>query len=417
MEFVNLTPHQISVYLPDDTVRLLPPSGQIARLVDPSGPRHVQPLGDLPAALYTPLEGRRLDGLPPPKSGTVYVCSILCLSAALALGRLDVVAPDTDSGSVRVPRGEPNAGALLGTTRLLLAGDGPPAYRLVTGSATHDGAAPRDLDLFGWRHSEGELPLAMPALARVCWPAGTALTPGSVDVTAREAVERARRGDLPIDYHAVCPVLGADGAWEIRVPVWAEEDPSQPTLLWHSPCAREVRVVRDVLTTGPAQLRCYAATGVLPDYTVHGLADHGRTGNLVVELRCDGEAPGYRGCGLLAWRRAASRLSPAQIAALPAHVYAFVGTLLAYGEEDMRDIADMASAAVALRRSGALPSADSDSSEIRRHRDTCCMPGSSDSVTYYWDPSEERWMTPYAYASDVGGYGYDTFADVLAVWS
>jgi hypothetical protein len=386
MEFINLTPHSITVYLPDGTTRVISASGQIARLVDPSGPRQISPIGHMPAALYSPIDGRRLEGLPDPRSGVVYITSILCLPTAQALGRYDVAAPDTDTGAVRAPitvvDGRRSGGDLLGTTRLLYAGDPEPAYRLVTGSYTVPGAAPRDLDMLGYGYDGVPWPAVDPLVCRLH-------TPGGV-------------GHLPVDYHAVRPVLGADGAWEIRVPVWAAEDPSQPTLLWHSPCARPVRVVRDVLRTGPAQIRRYAATGVMPDFDDPGLDDHGRNGHLVVEMTAGSDDVGYRGCGLLAWRRAAERLTEEQMAALPEHVLEFLRALIGYGPLDLQDVAMHA----------AQPSEDP-----MRRRDRNGAPAGSGIVTYYWHSTQQQWTTPYAYASGGGVYGYATFADVLAVWS
>jgi hypothetical protein len=400
MEFVNLTPHSITIYLPDGTTREIPASGQVARLVDPSGPRQISPIGDMPAALYSPLDGRRLDGLPEPRTGVVYITSILCLPTAQALGRYDVAAPDTDTGAVRTPvttvSGKRTGGDLLGTTRLLYAGDPVPAYRLVTGSATHGHGTPRDLDILGWADAPigrehrvivGSIPMSLDAES-VYWRCA-------------------------IDYHEVRPVLGRDGAWEIRVPVWAEEDPSRPTLLWHSPCARTVRVVRDVLTTGPAQIRRYAATGVMPDFDGPGLADHGQSGHLVVEMTAGSDDIGYRGCGLLAWQRAFARLSVAELRALPDHVQEFAEALLGRWDGVTRRAPDLHAVATAAAMDVHAPSPRGDT----RTRDANGAPGSSGIVTYYWDHTRAQWTTPYAYASGSGVYGYDTFADVLGVWS
>lgn len=375
MEFVNLTPHAIVIYLPDGTTREIPPSGQVARLVDPSGPRPLSPVGGLPSALYSPLDGRRLDGLPEPRTGTVYITSILCLPVAQALGRLDVAAPDTDTGAVRVPKGQPRAGELLGVTRLIYAGDEPPAYRLVTGSATHGHGTPRDLDILGW----SDAPIGREHRVIV----------GSMPMSADSESDYWRGA---IDYHEVTPTIGLDGAWEIRVPVWADEDPSRPTLLWHSPCARPVRVVRDVLRTGPAQLRRYAATGVMPDFADYAMPDHGESsGALVVEMTVGGDAPGYRGCGLSAWRRAAERLSEAQITALPAHVQDLIRAVMTV------DLAHI----VERHARPATP---------EQLADMGGRPAASHAVTYYWHP-DGYWTTPY------GQRRYATFADVLAVWS
>lgn len=391
-KFVNLTPHAIVIYRDGEPVLTIEASGQTARLVDASGPQRVSPIGDVPAVIYSPLDGRRLDGLPEPVSGTVYITSILCLPTARALGRYDVAAPDTDGGAVRVPRGEPGAGSLLGVTRLVYAGDEPPAYRLLTGSATYGTGTPRDIDVLGYGHAAAGEPLGVHC--RIAYPAA------SLDLESDYW-----RG--AIDYHEVTPTIGLDGAWEIRVPVWDDADPSRPTLLWHSPCARPVRVVRDVLRTGPAQLRRYAALGIMPTWDPQDTAPaHGEdSAALVAELSTDGVAPGYRGCGLMAWRRAAQRLTAAQLAALPAHVCEFLVTLTEVPETRLSQVAQRARVCTdALRR-------EQEIADPQQRADAYGSPGASAVVTYFWHPAG-YWTTPCGERRQ-----YATFSDVLDVWA
>ena len=94
-KIVNLTPHDITI----TDGPTFPPSGTVARVsvqqVDAGAingiPVKTQTFGDI------------VD-LPAPQDGTVFIVSAIVLAAAKAVGRTDVVAPDT-SNAVRNDQG------------------------------------------------------------------------------------------------------------------------------------------------------------------------------------------------------------------------------------------------------------------------------------------------------------------------
>jgi len=91
MKIVNLTPHEISVLLPDGTTRKIAPSGKVARVATTT-----QDAGSLEGIPVVRQTYGAVEGLPEPQEGTVYIVSALVLSAVKALGgRTDVYAPDT----------------------------------------------------------------------------------------------------------------------------------------------------------------------------------------------------------------------------------------------------------------------------------------------------------------------------------
>lgn len=114
MEFVNLTPHQVTLFLPNGEKMIFPASGQIARVaVKSAPPREIEgiPVPVLPAPEYGEVEG-----LPEPQPGRAYIVSGLVL--ARCHGRTDVFAPATgpQDGAVR-----DDAGRIVGVTKLLAA--------------------------------------------------------------------------------------------------------------------------------------------------------------------------------------------------------------------------------------------------------------------------------------------------------
>ena len=94
-KIINLTPHDIVI----TDGPTFPPSGTVARVSvqqvdvgDINGiPVKTQTFGDIV-------------GLPAPQDGTVFIVSAIVLAAAKAVGRTDVVAPDT-SNAVRNDQG------------------------------------------------------------------------------------------------------------------------------------------------------------------------------------------------------------------------------------------------------------------------------------------------------------------------
>lgn len=96
-EIVNLTPHTIRIYLDSTQVVTLPTSGEIARL--PTFQIETDPLGLIP--VVRTVYGK-IEGLPEPKPGVVYVVSSLVARAAK---REDVLAPDTGITALKDPSG------------------------------------------------------------------------------------------------------------------------------------------------------------------------------------------------------------------------------------------------------------------------------------------------------------------------
>ena len=102
MKIVNLTPHEIVLFPPDDggedvndPIVVIPPSGTVARCS-----ANTEQIGfvedDETDGYRIPLTHTvlgDLEGLPPPQDGTVYICSLLAATAAAKLGRRDVVVP------------------------------------------------------------------------------------------------------------------------------------------------------------------------------------------------------------------------------------------------------------------------------------------------------------------------------------
>jgi hypothetical protein len=91
---VNLTPHNIVFREPHEEVQVFPPSGDVARLST-----IVTPIGDL----LNSIEYGKVEGLPEPKKGTIYLVSNMVLSHLR--DRLDVLSPDTANHVVRAKDG------------------------------------------------------------------------------------------------------------------------------------------------------------------------------------------------------------------------------------------------------------------------------------------------------------------------
>lgn len=113
VEIVNLTPHDITLFVGDASISI-PPSGQIARVSEiPSQeePRAILFQGNL-VQIRTTTWGPVV-GLPAPQSGTLYVVSGIVKDAVKSVNplRTDVVSPDTGLGVVRTSEGK-----IAGTT-------------------------------------------------------------------------------------------------------------------------------------------------------------------------------------------------------------------------------------------------------------------------------------------------------------
>jgi len=108
MEFVNLTPHEVTIVY-KDTVRTLPPSGEVARVK----PIEV-PVGDLDGIPVIRRAWGPIEGLPEPAPGVRFLVSALVLERVPPL-RHDVLAPDTGATALRDP-----AGIVVAVRRLVI---------------------------------------------------------------------------------------------------------------------------------------------------------------------------------------------------------------------------------------------------------------------------------------------------------
>jgi hypothetical protein len=115
-KLINLTPHPITIVVGEDKVEI-PPSGQVARVTQGYRDLGTLELGDTNIPVVASTYGD-IAGLPPEEPGVFYVTSGLVAQAAWAMGRLDVLAPDTGAGAVRDEQGR-----IVGVTRLIASPD------------------------------------------------------------------------------------------------------------------------------------------------------------------------------------------------------------------------------------------------------------------------------------------------------
>ena len=107
VRFTNLTPHEIVILDgQNNVIAKIPPSGTVARVE--SGEELISEINGIP--VYRTTYGV-VTGLPEPEPGTVYIVSIVVLSALKEKGidRKDVVAPNTNPskhGAVRDSAGK-----------------------------------------------------------------------------------------------------------------------------------------------------------------------------------------------------------------------------------------------------------------------------------------------------------------------
>ena len=113
VNLINLTPHDLTVYLADGTTLTIPPSGVVARVSQDYTPLGTLNLGNAQVPLVATTYGE-IQGLPDPQDGTLFLVSALVAQAAWAQGRKDVLAPDTGAGAVR-----DSDGKIIGVRRLL----------------------------------------------------------------------------------------------------------------------------------------------------------------------------------------------------------------------------------------------------------------------------------------------------------
>lgn len=113
MTFVNLTPHEITMYVKHlggdpEVIDRIPSSGEVARVTSDQTVTHT--INGIPCVInsFGPVEG-----LPVPQQNTIYIVSSLVESQVS--GRDDVYGPDTSpKGAVRNEYGQ-----IIGCTRLV----------------------------------------------------------------------------------------------------------------------------------------------------------------------------------------------------------------------------------------------------------------------------------------------------------
>lgn len=113
MQFVNLTPHAITLRTPEGVDIVVAPSGQQARVQNPPAAQ-VGIVAGVP--VYAAQQGGTVSGIPDPALGTIYIVSGMVLASVV--GRPDVMAPGTGpaDGAIR------ENGQIVAVTRLICAG-------------------------------------------------------------------------------------------------------------------------------------------------------------------------------------------------------------------------------------------------------------------------------------------------------
>ncbi|MDI3329088.1 MAG: hypothetical protein QJR06_11090 [Alicyclobacillaceae bacterium] len=94
MNLINLTAHDITIFAENGEKVVIPKSGQTARVTSVAVPVSYVLMGTIEIPLVETRFGG-IEGLPDPEPGVLYVASALAAQAAVAQGRVDVVAPDT----------------------------------------------------------------------------------------------------------------------------------------------------------------------------------------------------------------------------------------------------------------------------------------------------------------------------------
>lgn len=116
MAIINLTPHDITVFLSNDEKKIYPRSGRVARVSVKA-----EPIGEVDGVPTVQIEYGEIEGLPERPDGNYYIVSVLVLQAA---ERLDhpmlpwLLAPDTGPESAV----RDDQGRIVGVRRFVVAG-------------------------------------------------------------------------------------------------------------------------------------------------------------------------------------------------------------------------------------------------------------------------------------------------------
>jgi hypothetical protein len=101
--YLNMTPHIIVLDNGGDS-RIFPPCGQVARVIT-AEPSPLPPEDGVPVFLFD--STGRVEGLPTPSQGTVYIVSLFVGTHPSVKGRRDVIFPRTgpNDGAIRNDKG------------------------------------------------------------------------------------------------------------------------------------------------------------------------------------------------------------------------------------------------------------------------------------------------------------------------
>ncbi|MCD6348207.1 MAG: hypothetical protein J7L91_01100 [Candidatus Korarchaeota archaeon] len=98
-ELVNLTPHEIALYVDGEVIKI-PPSGKVARLETEKELEFALEVQGS-EVLVRRVKYKEVNGLPEPRDGIFYITS---LAVAQAVHRNDIIVPDT-SDAIRDEKG------------------------------------------------------------------------------------------------------------------------------------------------------------------------------------------------------------------------------------------------------------------------------------------------------------------------
>lgn len=104
MEFINLTPHAISIQV-GGVAHRFEPTGDLARVATAEDDGGFLDLGGGSLIPVLTRKAGAVTGLPAPEPGKYILVSGMVLDALAGSGRLDVFAPDTGAGAVRNEQG------------------------------------------------------------------------------------------------------------------------------------------------------------------------------------------------------------------------------------------------------------------------------------------------------------------------
>ena len=120
MNLVNLTPHEIVIAFGESNAErmAIPASGIVARVA--STPGVAEQVNGVPVPVMGRQAWGKVENLPDPVEGTLFIVSAMVLGRPECLNRTDVVGPGTgpNDGAIRYEDG-PRKGQVIAVTRLV----------------------------------------------------------------------------------------------------------------------------------------------------------------------------------------------------------------------------------------------------------------------------------------------------------